>query len=320
MKITRILKVGSKYSKKDLAHLLKQPTLANVREGVFSCNNSKSYLLFVDLEKQGKEEKFHFDDFFEGDYFHWDSQTTQHIQSPKIQELVTDLRTAHLFVRVTQKIKSITQPFIYCGRLKYKDYEINTSKPVHIIFQNIDYDDFTEDHDLLEIYSWHPNKAGKTTKSAINKKGQISQERKSKFKKPNETERKGLVTSRVGQGYYRQQILQKWNGRCAITGIAIKSILISSHIVPWSESNDDERLDANNGILLSPNYDALFDKHLITFDENGAIIISKSISTDQRVALGLSDCIDIELSKEMIPYMNRHRERFLDQEIMNNNK
>ena len=44
-----------------------------------------------------------------------------------------------------------------------------------------------------------------------------------------------MVTSRVGQGYYRQQIIDKWNGMCPITGIDIKSILISSHIVRWSE-------------------------------------------------------------------------------------
>ena len=71
-----ILKVGNKYSKKELSKLLVQPSLEKVREGVFSCNNSQSYLLFVDLEKKSKEEKFHFDDFFEEDYFHWDTQTT----------------------------------------------------------------------------------------------------------------------------------------------------------------------------------------------------------------------------------------------------
>jgi|GEM_PF-5563014 len=52
-----ILKIGHRYSKKELADLIDQPTMAGVREGVFSCSNSQSYLLFVDLEKQGKEER-----------------------------------------------------------------------------------------------------------------------------------------------------------------------------------------------------------------------------------------------------------------------
>ena len=85
----KILNQGDKYSKKDLSTLLEQPTLSLVREGLYHCKNSESTLFFVDLEKKGKEERFHFDDFFQEDFFHWDSQTTQHINSPKIQEIVT---------------------------------------------------------------------------------------------------------------------------------------------------------------------------------------------------------------------------------------
>ena len=231
MKPQKILNIGKKYSKKELSELIEEPTLASVREGVFSCKYSNNYFLFVDLEKKGKEEKFHFDDFFEEDFFHWDSQTTQHIKSPKIQEIQNGNRIPHLFVRVVQKIKNKTQPFVYCGRLEYLEYEKGTSKPVHIIFQNIDYDDYTENADLIDIYLWKPSKVGGTTKSKISMKGQISPKRKTKYKKPTETERTGLVVSRVGQGYYRQQIIEKWEGQCPVTGLSIKSILISSHCV-----------------------------------------------------------------------------------------
>jgi hypothetical protein len=314
MNPTDVLNIGNKYSKKELSNLLEQPTLSSVREGVFSCQNSNSYLLFVDLEKQEKEERFHFDDFFEEDFFHWDSQTTQHIESPKIQEIVNGDRTPHLFVRVVQKVKNITQPFVYCGRLEFKNHEVGTSKPVHIIFQNIDYDDFTENEDLIGIYFWNPCKVGKSTKSKISKKGEISRERQTKYKKPNETERKGLVVSRVGQGYYRQQLIEKWKGQCPVTGISIKSILISSHIVPWSESNDMEKLDVDNGILLSPNVDSLFDGHLITFNDDGSIVISKSIPKNHIDILGLSKSIHISVTDGMIPYLKKHRERFLEKE------
>ena len=86
MKPNLVLELGSKYSKAELTELLNEPTLSSVREGVFSCKNSDGYLLFVDLEKADKEKRFHFNDFFEEDFFHWDTQTTQHINSPKIQE------------------------------------------------------------------------------------------------------------------------------------------------------------------------------------------------------------------------------------------
>ena len=58
------LKVGDKYSKKDLSTLLDQPNISLVREGIYNLKNSNSSLFFVDLEKKGKESRFHFDDFF----------------------------------------------------------------------------------------------------------------------------------------------------------------------------------------------------------------------------------------------------------------
>ena len=309
MEPSKILKIGSQYSKNDLATLLDQPSLTTVREGVYSCKNSPSYLLFVDLEKAGKETRFHFDDFFEEDYFHWDSQTTQHIQSPKIQAIVSGELTPHLFVRIKQKEKSKTLPFVYCGRLVFDTHEPNTSKPAHIIFQNLDYDDFTNNQDLLEIYRWKPSSAGKSTRSTITKQGSISSDRKTKYKQPNETERRGLVTSRVGQGYYRQQLIEKWDGKCAVSKTDILPILIASHIVPWSEGNDEERLDVENGILLSPLYDALFDKYLISFDDEGKIIISSSIKPKNLGFLGLSTTLRIDITRGMIPYLRRHRKK-----------
>ena len=309
MKPQTILQVGEQYSKKELSSLLNEPTLQSVREGVFSCRDSASYLLFVDLEKADKETRFHFDDFFEGDYFHWDSQTTQHINSPKIKELIQNVLTPYLFVRIKQKEKSKTLPFIYCGRLSFHEHEKGTANPAHIIFQNIDYNDFTINPKLLEVYNWKPSSIGKTTKSKINKSGSISQSRQSKYRRPNETERSGLITSRVGQGYFRQQIIEKWNGICAVSGTDVISILIASHIVPWSECTDNERLDVENGILLSPVYDALFDKYLISFDESGKIIISDAINPTNKEKLGLSDNIKINVTKGMLTYLKRHNKK-----------
>jgi len=308
----KILKIGVKYSKKDLSNLLDQSTLSLVREGLYHCKNSDSTLFFVDLEKKGKEDRFHFDDFFEEDFFHWDSQTTQHINSPKIQEIVTGKRTSHLLVRIQPRMKNQTQPFIYCGRLIYSEHEKNTSKPVHIIFQNIDYDDYTKNEDLIDVYLWKPSKIGKTTKSKITKSGVISQKRRKKYKKPNETERTGLITSRVGQGYYRQQIIEKWGGVCPVSGSNLKSILISSHIVPWSESNDNERLDVENGILLSPNIDSLFDKHLISFEDDGNILISDKLDDTNCKSLGINSNIKIQITEGMKKYLKRHRNKFVD--------
>lgn len=310
------LRIGQKYSKKDLSDLFNNPNISIVREGIYNLNESTSFF-FVDLEKQGKEERFHFDDFFEGDYFHWDSQTTQHIDTPKIQEIVKGQRIPHLFIRVNKTIKSITQPFVYCGQLKYVEYEEGTSKPVHIIFQNIDFQEATDNQDLMEIYLWKPSKLGASSRSKISKQGLISEERKKKYSKPNKTERKGLVTSRVGQGYHRQEILDKWNNQCAITGCNISRILISSHIKRWSLCSSDERLDVENGILLSPNADALFDSYLISFTDDGLIMISNKVRKEQLDVLGIQHTHRIQVSDGMKKYLEHHREMFRDLEANN---
>jgi hypothetical protein len=301
-----LLKVGNFYSKNDLSEIFENPNIKLVREGVYNQSDNISFY-FVDLVKEGKADRFHFNDYFEGDYFHWDSQTTQHINSPKIQEVVKGDRTPLLFVRVFPKLKSKTQPYVYCGRLIYVQHDEQTSNPVHIVFQNIDYIDDTSIEDLFEIYTWKPEKIGASSKVSASKKGEVSIERKRRYVAPTETERKGLVTSRVGQGYYRQLIREKWLDKCPVTDSKIVDILISSHIVPWSQSNDKERLDVNNGILLSPNVDALFDKHLISFTNDGELLKSSKISLTDLKDLGIPLDIKIPINKEMIPYLERHR-------------
>ena len=132
------------------------------------------------------------------------------------------------------------------------------------------------------------------------------------YSMPNETERAGLITSRVGQGAYRKRIIHRWEYQCAVTGFNKLEVLIASHIVPWSESTDQERLDVHNGILLSPTYDALFDRHLISFDNKGKILLSDSIDTKAFHKIGVSGSENIKnLSKYNDVYLDRHREELL---------
>jgi 5-methylcytosine-specific restriction protein A len=128
---------------------------------------------------------------------------------------------------------------------------------------------------------------------------------------PNSTERKGLVTSRVGQGAYRKSIIHHWEYQCAVTNFDDTRILIASHIVPWKDSTDQQRLDVENGILLSPTYDALFDKHLISFENNGKIILSDEISRD---AFNNINVTGQEVLRKITTgnkeYLEQHRVRF----------
>lgn len=132
-----------------------------------------------------------------------------------------------------------------------------------------------------------------------------------KIKLPNETERKGLVTSRVGQGVYRKRIIHRWKYKCAVTGFDKVQILIASHILPWAEATHEQRLDVHNGILLSPTYDALFDRKLISFENTGKIMLSDSIEYEAYAKIGVTGKERItDLSDYNVDYLKVHRTEF----------
>lgn len=128
--------------------------------------------------------------------------------------------------------------------------------------------------------------------------------------KPNITERKGLVTTRVGQGAYRKSILHRWEYQCAVTKFNDLRVLVASHIVPWKDSTDEQRLDVDNGILLSPDFDGLFDKHLISFENSGKIILSSEVENTGYTRLGISGKeVIMNLSDGNKSYLDQHRRK-----------
>ena len=128
---------------------------------------------------------------------------------------------------------------------------------------------------------------------------------------PNVTERKGLVTSRVGQGAYRKRIIHRWEYQCAVTGFKELEVLIASHILPWAKANDNQRMDVHNGILLSPTYDALFDRHIISFENNGKILLSDEIELNAYKKIGVTGDEKIKnLSIYNQEYLELHRFEF----------
>ena len=176
-------KLGDFYSKKTLSEIINEPNLKQVREGLYYCKNSNSTFLFVELVKVNKPERFRFNDKFQGEYFHWDSQTTQHINSPKIQEIINKEVEVFLFYREYPKVKSKTQPFIYCGILDYLEFDKKTSKPVHMIFQSLDYNDESSNDHLLNLYTWSPDKVGRESSDLKDMSGKVSDRRKKNYKK-----------------------------------------------------------------------------------------------------------------------------------------
>lgn len=120
------------------------------------------------------------------------------------------------------------------------------------------------------------------------------------------------VRQRVGQQAYRQAMLDYWGGTCAVTGLALPQALRASHAKPWAEcSTDAERLDVYNGFLLSANLDALFDNFLISFTDEGVLLVSEQIDHCEREKLGLGDLMRLRwVAAQHLSYLRFHRERY----------
>jgi hypothetical protein len=125
-----------------------------------------------------------------------------------------------------------------------------------------------------------------------------------------DTEREALIKTRVGQGPFRDGLVARWGG-CSLTGCKHLELLVASHIKPWSKCESaQERLDVANGLLLVPNVDKLFDKGLITFDDDFKIVLSnglrdgvaRTLNIDKHARLVNRTFVD------MRPYLDWHRE------------
>jgi putative restriction endonuclease len=121
-----------------------------------------------------------------------------------------------------------------------------------------------------------------------------------------ETTKTALVESRRGQGRFRKELIAYWKG-CSLSSFLEPKFLIASHIKPWKDSTNKERLDSYNGLLLLPNYDKLFDKGYMSFDNNGSIIYATDISEKDKKMLGLDDKMKLKLDKKHLKYLDYHR-------------
>ena len=99
-----------------------------------------------------------------------------------------------------------------------------------------------------------------------------------------ETETIREIKARRVQNFFRRTVLQSYNNRCAISGLAIPQLLVASHIIPWSE-DVSRRADPTNGIALNALYDKAFDRHLISFDEDFRLVLSPRIKAKAEDAM-----------------------------------
>ena len=122
------------------------------------------------------------------------------------------------------------------------------------------------------------------------------------------------TTVRVGQSFFRNAVLSAYNGKCCITGLSDKRLLVASHIVPWRE-NELNRLNPRNGLLLSMLHDKAFDLGIITINDDMTILVSKKIVVCDEYfknSIGFYDGRQIALPEKFKPhtdFLAYHREK-----------
>jgi len=131
-------------------------------------------------------------------------------------------------------------------------------------------------------------------------------------KRLDETVKSTLIAARRGQGVFRERIYD-FEDRCRLTKVSNPVLLIASHMKPWCLcSSAEERLDGANGLLLTPNVDRLFDRGLVSFNDDGTLLISTRLDLEDFRLLGLHN--DVEKSSgsfqvRQIRYLSFHREK-----------
>ncbi|MED4455033.1 HNH endonuclease signature motif containing protein [Metabacillus fastidiosus] len=150
--------------------------------------------------------------------------------------------------------------------------------------------------------------------SATNDKQELKEEFKGIQQVENlpitQTEKERLIKARIGQGKFKKLLIER-ECKCALCGVTDPRVLIASHIKPWSASTNEERLDVNNGLLLCPNHDALFDKQLISFDVQGKIVISQTLDEAARIFMNVNEGLRVELTEKQLGYMKYHHQNLI---------
>lgn len=179
--------------------------------------------------------------------------------------------------------------------LKDKDYEGLKSEPEWGIDIN--------QSNKYELNNFQFSKFINTFKEGENKK--IIEEIEHSEEK--ETEKQALIKVRLGHSKLREDIIKR-KGKCEICGLSHNKLLVVSHIKPWAKSDNFEKLDSANILLLCSMHDALFDKGLISFDDNGKILISKELNEKEQALVNINEDSRISIvSDKQKEYLKYHR-------------
>jgi putative restriction endonuclease len=265
------IQIGKKYERPWLAREWGYQNYRAFAKGVFCARGTNQIILFVTRIKQRSLEQYN--DYISGEYLFWEGEKG-HSHDERIKTSAGSGDSIHLFYREIHH-----SPFEYRGLITLVKAAGIPGKPTRFVFRLAH--DLSAPDDIL----MHERELDRLA----------------------ETERQAVTNARIGQGTFRQRLMEMWKG-CAVTDVRIPTVLRASHIKPWRFSSNSERLNPYNGLLLLPQYDQLFDKGLISFDASGAIMFSPAINAIQPAKLGIDVRDRIRaLSGKHLRFLEYHR-------------
>lgn len=269
------IKIGSTYDRKLLAPMWGYKGYQAISRGVITPTNTNLIILFVTKEKQASLTQYN--DYISGGYIYWEGEEKGG-NNPRIINSVNSADEIHLFFREKHHTD-----FTYMGVVELESYAMNEGSPLEAVFKIIG-----DSENVREVVA--PDFNFSPSDSII-------------------TTRQSLISSRIGQGAFRLGLVKLWQS-CSVTSANLLEVLIASHIKPWKNSDNREKLDPYNGLLLTPNLDSLFDKGFISFQNNGIIIISKRLTSKTCEFLNINPKIKLrETFEKNFPYLEYHREK-----------
>jgi hypothetical protein len=266
------LQIGRKYDRPWLATEWRFGGYEAISKGVFCPAGGGQIILFVTRLKQKSLEQYN--DYISGEYLFWEGET-KHGHDERVVRARENGEEIHLFYREIHH-----SPFEYKGLVELLEAVLLVDRPSKFVFRLI-HDQSAKD-DLL----MHQNEISVLP----------------------ETERDSVIKARIGQGIFRKQLLEMWDG-CAVTGVKLPDLLRASHIKPWRNSTNPERTNRYNGLLLLPQYDHLFDKGFISFDDDGHLLRSPALERIPISQLGINESDRLRsVSDNHLAFLRYHRE------------
>ncbi|AWH20110.1 DUF3427 domain-containing protein [Stenotrophomonas sp. ZAC14D2_NAIMI4_6] len=267
---TRALVVGNAYSRVQMAEAggVAPPTgPRDPRWSLGLVRFSNVTLLLVTLEKRDGG----YDDRFEGEQFHWQSQYRQNRKSEALVDVEDGTATALLFVRIWAKRGKTAEPFYYLGEVSLKSME--GDRPVDCVF-DVKESLRGRSRSIDQILRWRPIEPTDELGAALFRAREVAEQETEAL---NGEDRRGkelrAIFVRRGQRAFRRKLLKAYGERCAVTGCKITELLEAAHISPY---RGDHTNKVSNGLLLRADIHTLFDLGLLWVDEGFTVQVAKS--------------------------------------------